>query len=317
VFATSISIFFPTCYATAAWREIKLDDGCRSHRLSAAAWSAPEPEFRRASIDTVKGLPAPQIILFDWHGTLVDTNDAMYRAMDDMLRQVNRLGLRDRLIEAEKSKTDDDRKLVEYVREHRRLHPKVISDRRASRTDLLELLFGDDEKAKDIANDAYNHGYRHHYGDVRPVASGVRHLLSDLRELGIRLGILTNRAREFLDRELETIEQGSWRPFFESTLSGSDTAQLKPSPAPVLRVLQDFQAVPGADVWYVGDSTSDTISANRAGITSVFFNGGRGDARWIRTIFPGTAAHPHRPDYVVDDYGELLQLVKQTMGHFV
>ena len=28
---------------------------------------------------------APGILIFDWHGTLVDTNDAMYGAMDDML----------------------------------------------------------------------------------------------------------------------------------------------------------------------------------------------------------------------------------------
>lgn len=250
--------------------------------------------------------------MFDWHGTLVDTNDAMYQAMDDMLDKIDQLGLGHRLTGLEKSKTDDDRKLVEYVRTHHRLHPKVVADRRASRTDLLEVLFGSDEQAKEIANQAYNGCYRHHYGDVRAFGPGIRDLLSELRALGIRLGILTNRAREFLDKELETIEQGSWRPYFDSTVSGSDTDQLKPSPAPVLRALQDFDEVPGTDIWYVGDSTSDTISAKSAGIASIFFNGARGSAEWIATIFPGTAAHPHRPDWVVDDLADLLELVKRT-----
>jgi phosphoglycolate phosphatase len=260
----------------------------------------------------MKNLCAPRIILFDWHGTLVDTNDAMYRAMDDMLRHLDRLGLGGRLCSAEKSKTDDDRKLVEFVRAHRRLHPKVVSDRKASRTDLLEVLFGDDGQAKQIANEAYNACYRQHYGDVRAFEPGVWDLLSGLRAIGIRLGILTNRSRAFLEKELETVEQGAWRPFFESIVSGDDTGQLKPSPAPVLRALQDFEETPGADIWYVGDSTSDTISAKAAGVTSVFFNGARGADDWIKTIFPGTAAHPHQPDYIVDSYRALSRLVRLT-----
>ncbi len=255
-------------------------------------------------------LRAPRIIIFDWHGTLVDTNAAMYQAMDDMLNGVGRLGLDRRLIDTAKSKTNDDRKLVEYVRKHQRLHPKVVSDRKASRTDLLEVLFGGDEQAKDIANREYNACYRHHYGDVEPFESGIRSVLSELRERGIRLGILTNRSREFLDKELETIEQGTWIPLFHASVSGGDTEQLKPSPAPVYRALKEFGADPGADVWYVGDSTSDTVTAKTAGITSIFFNGAQGNAEWIKTIFPGTAAHPHQPDCVVKSHRELLKLVK-------
>jgi phosphoglycolate phosphatase len=257
---------------------------------------------------------APRIILFDWHGTLVDTSDAMYRAMDDMLSKMDRLGLGERLIDTRKSKTDDDRKLVEYVSTHRRLHPKVVSDRKASRTDLIEVLFGDDAEAKDIANKAYNDWYRHHYGDVRAFEPGVHNLLSHLRKLGIRLGILTNRAREFLEKELETIEGGSWGPFFDSRVSGSDTEHLKPSPAPVFRALRDFEEGPGTDIWYVGDSASDTISAKSAGITSIFFNGVHGDAQWIGAIFPGTAMQPYRPDHIVDNYHDLLRLVELAIA---
>ena len=257
----------------------------------------------------------PRIILFDWHATLVDTSDAMYQAMDDMLSGMGQLGLDHRLIDPAKSKTDDDRKLVEYVRAHHHLHPRIISDRKASRTDLLEVLFGSDEQAKDIANQAYNGYYRKYYGDVVPFEPGIRNVLSELRKLGIKLGILTNRAREFLDQELETIEQGTWFLLFDSVISGDDTAHLKPSADPVYRALEDFRATPGTDVWYVGDSTSDTVSAKRAGITSIFFNGAQGDARWIKTIFPGTDTHPHQPDYIVNNCQELLQLVKLTIAH--
>lgn len=258
-------------------------------------------------------LQAPSILIFDWHGTLVDTNDAMYGAMDDMLSGIDGLGLEGRLTATTGSKTADDRKLVDYVRAHHRLHPKVIADRRASRTDLLEVLFGADEDAKEIANRAYNDCYRRRFGDVKAFAPGVVDLLSELRNLGIRLGILTNRAREFLDKELETIEQGAWMRFFETRVSGSDTEHLKPSPDPVLRALQHFGQFPGPHVWYVGDSASDTISAKTAGITNVFFNGSQGDAQWIEAIFPGTASQPYQPDCVVNDYQGLLHLVQQAI----
>lgn len=256
---------------------------------------------------------APRIILFDWHATLVDTMDAMYSAMDDMLSMVDKLGLEHRLVNSDRSKTEDDLKLVDYVRQHHRLHPKIVSGRKVSRTDLLEVLFGDDEEAKEIAHAAYSRCYRHHYGDVQPFESGIRNVLSRLRRHGIRIGILSNRAREFLLHELDVIENGSWFALFDSVVAGDDSARLKPAPDPVLRALDDMKAVAGADVWYVGDSTTDAISAKRAGVTSIFFNGAGWRKNWIKTIFPGTEAFPHQPDYVVDNFSDLQLLVEAAI----
>jgi phosphoglycolate phosphatase len=38
-------------------------------------------------------LESPTVILFDWHATLVDTLDAVYHAIDDMLANIVDLGL--------------------------------------------------------------------------------------------------------------------------------------------------------------------------------------------------------------------------------
>ena len=67
----------------------------------------------------------PRAILFDWHATLVDTHEAGYHAMDDVLLKFGELGLLDRLTKPDRSKTEEDAKLVEYVRENLKLHPKV------------------------------------------------------------------------------------------------------------------------------------------------------------------------------------------------
>ena len=89
----------------------------------------------------------PKIILFDWHATLVDTHDAMYHAIEDVLPKLEELHLIDRMVSTENSKTLEDAKLVKYIRENYQLHPKLKADRKVSRTDIFQVLFGSDEEA--------------------------------------------------------------------------------------------------------------------------------------------------------------------------
>ncbi len=89
----------------------------------------------------------PAAVLIDWHATLVDTHDAMYHAVDDVLPRLKELGLWDRLLKPGESKTIEDAKLVKYVREHNKLHPKITAQRKISRTDIFEVLFGADGDA--------------------------------------------------------------------------------------------------------------------------------------------------------------------------
>ena len=57
-------------------------------------------------------ISAPSVLIFDWHGTLVDTHDAMFSAMEDMLPQLEDLGLVERLLPEDKFRTSDDARLV-------------------------------------------------------------------------------------------------------------------------------------------------------------------------------------------------------------
>ena len=100
-------------------------------------------------------LEYPTVILFDWHATLVDTLDAIYHTIDDMLAN------------------GDDAKLVAYVREHQRLHPKLEAEKKVSRTDIFEVLFGRDEQAKHCAHEEFDRHYRVHYSEVHPFEEGI------------------------------------------------------------------------------------------------------------------------------------------------
>lgn len=256
------------------------------------------------------GLVPPSLLLFDWHGTLVDTLDAMYHAVDDMLARLETLSLTERLVASGRCKTVEDARLVDYVRLHRRLHPKIKSARRVSRTDLFEILFGDDDEAKDAAHAAFNASYRDHYGEVRAMQAGEREILERLRAAGRWLGIVSNRDREFLEHELAMLDNGRWRELFDVIVCGGDAPRRKPAPDPILHAIAGVGLTPGPACWYVGDSASDVTAAKGAGITSVFFNSARWDAAWLGYYFPRTVEHPHAPDLVVADFEDLLRRVE-------
>ena len=267
--------------------------------------------------EAARALAAPRVVLFDWHATLVDTLDAMYHAVDDVLPRLPELGLMGALVPHDNCKTPEDARLVDYVREHQQLHPKIKAQRRISRTDIFEVLFGHNEDAKHVAHEAFNNAYRSHYGEVHPFEGGELELLIEMRELNVKLGILTNRDREFFEHELALVDDGAWVELFDATVCGCDTGRRKPNPDPIFKALADLGEPPAANCWYVGDSTTDVIAAKRASITSIFFNGVGWEREWIDKIFPGTPAHPHQPDAIVDSFDEFKWLVEECLavGH--
>jgi phosphoglycolate phosphatase len=254
---------------------------------------------------------APKTIIFDWHATLVDTHDAMYYAVDEVLPKLEELGLADHLIDIAHSKTVDDAKLVKYVKEKRKLHPKIIEARKISRTDIFEILFGENKEAKKAAHIAFDQAYRNHVGKVTAFEPRFEHVLHDLKAMGIVLAVLTNRKREFMEQEITCVDGHDWSHFFDAVVCGDDVEHRKPYPDLILKTLEKLNIEAGTHAWYVGDSTTDIISAREAKVTAIFYNGACWDKDWIAKIFPGTTKHPHQPDCVVNSSLELLGLAKK------
>lgn len=258
-------------------------------------------------------LPRPSAVLFDWHATLVDTHNAMYLAIDDMLAQLSVLGLNERLMDVALSKTPEDARLLEYVRAHHRLHPKVVADKKISRTDIFELLFGDNDDAKAEAHLAFDAAYRNHIEDVFPMEPDVREQVEQLKAMGLPVGVISNRRREFFDRELALLDGKSWQDLFDVTVCGTDVTRRKPAAEPLLHAVRQLNIPADEHVWYVGDSTTDVTAARRAGVTPIFYNGAGWSQSWIEKIFPGTRRYPHRPAAVVARLSQLPALARRNM----
>ena len=253
----------------------------------------------------------PRLILFDWHATLVDTHDAMYHAVDEILPKLQELGLFDRMISIRQSRTLEDAKLVRYVRQNRQLHPKIRQARKISRTDIFEVLFGSDQEAKDMAHRAFDAAYRTHCGSVTPLEPDVLSTLEGLRGLGIRLGLLSNRNREFVEQEIDALGERGWREHFDAIVCGDDVPRRKPHPDHIQAALRRLGEPAGLHCWYVGDSTTDVAAACKAEVAAVFYNGAGWTQGWIDRIFPGTVGYPYRPHAVVADLHELLQQARR------
>jgi phosphoglycolate phosphatase len=258
-------------------------------------------------------LVPPRVILFDWHSTLVDTAEAMYHAVDDTLQKLGDLNLLERMRDPEDSKTVEDARLIRYVRDNLRLHPKIIAEKRISRTDIFEVLFDNDEWAKATAHEEFNNCYRTHFGEIHPFEEGIDEMLIQLHAMGMKLGVLTNRNREFLEHEISFIHLTGWRRLFDVMVCGDDVERRKPAPDLIFKALDEIGVDPDMSTWYVGDSTTDTITAKSAGVTSIFYNGAAWGNDWLRKIFPGNERYPHKPDAVVNDFKEFYRLVESTL----
>jgi len=87
----------------------------------------------------------------------------MYRAIEDMLPQLEELDLLRHMIPEHEARSEDDEKLLRYIRIFRHLRPRVLAERRVSRTDILDALFGDDQQTLAIAHKAHDGCYRRHF----------------------------------------------------------------------------------------------------------------------------------------------------------
>lgn len=135
----------------------------------------------------------------------------------------------------------------------------------------------------------------HHDELIRPVA-GIPELLRQLRDNGVRLGVVSSK-------RTETVEQGLRAVGLDaaiSVLAGmDDTTSHKPDPAPLLHAATTLGARP-SDCVYVGDADVDILAARAAGMGSVGVTWGAGQAAVLRGL---------RPDAVVDNTSRLREVL--------
>ncbi len=125
------------------------------------------------------------------------------------------------------------------------------------------------------------------------------HAREVLEELGREhaLVLVTNKPRQTTDAVLRELDLAR---YFRGVSAGGDLPQKKPDPEPLL-VLTRALGVAPAEVVVVGDGPQDIECGRAAGARTVGVRSG---------ILPEARLLASRPDWVIDDLGELPALVR-------
>jgi len=124
-----------------------------------------------------------------------------------------------------------------------------------------ELLAG--ERADEFVQVYLAHN-RSRHSDLLGSYEGVTEMLWRLRDAGRRLGMVTSKLRSSVELAFQTVP---YEPAFEVVVTLEDTERHKPEPDPILLALRQMGV--GADAAiYVGDSPYDLLAARAAGVAS-------------------------------------------------
>lgn len=175
-------------------------------------------------------------ILFDFDGTLINTNDVIVEAWQYTYKHY---GFEEVPVE-HITKCFGEPLLVTMAREFPDIDPKEsASVYRQRQVDMAEELV--------------------------TVFDGIPALLAELRKAGYKIGIVTSRTRE---STLRYLKQFNIEEYFDGVVTCDDTDKHKPDPEPVLLGLEKLNVDKDCTLM-IGDSSFDMKSANNAGVKTV------------------------------------------------
>ncbi len=134
--------------------------------------------------------------------------------------------------------------------------------------------------------------FAHHDEMVRPFP-GVHEALRRLKNQGMKLGVVTSKARTGLERGLRVC---GLEGVFDAAVALDDVVRHKPDPEPVLRALAVLAASDHRSV-FVGDSPHDMAAGRRAGVLTAAALWGPFPRQWLE---------PHEPDFWLDTPADIV-----------
>ena len=126
---------------------------------------------------------------------------------------------------------------------------------------MRELFPGVDSATTESLRDAYSAHFIREDSTPSAFFPGVREHLEKLREQGFSLAVATGKSRKGLDRVLDAVDMTG---FFHSTRCADETAS-KPHPAMLFSLLDEFDVAPGAALM-IGDTSYDMEMARAADV---------------------------------------------------
>ena len=196
-------------------------------------------------------------VLFDLDGTLLDTVADLTEASNRMLADLSR----------PQRTLDEIRSFV----------GKGIPN-------LVRRCMTEGQEASEREIDDAIKVFKRHYAEVNGsrtrVYPGVLEALERMRELDLRLAVVTNKAQDFT---LPLLERTGLAPYFDVVVSGDTLSVKKPDPAVVSHACELLGVALGRALM-IGDSVNDALAARRAGLPVLLVSYGYSEGMPVDSI---------------------------------
>lgn len=160
---------------------------------------------------------------------------------------------------------------------------------------LLEsLLPGKDDISKEAVTNRFLEYYANHLLDNTRAYPHVKETLSKLG--GYKKAVVSNK-REFFSKTI--LDRLGISEFFDIILGSDSVPEKKPSPVPILKLLEIFN-ISRNEALIIGDSNYDIESGRAAGIKTVAVTYGFRSREVLKEA-----------DFIIDSFNELLNVVAQ------
>ncbi|REE83853.1 phosphoglycolate phosphatase/pyrophosphatase PpaX [Paenibacillus taihuensis] len=210
-------------------------------------------------------------VLFDFDGTLADTLPLSFRGFQAVFAQYDNRTVSEDEIIAMFGPTEDD----------------IIARNLINQAAVQE--------ATALYYELYRNG---HFGsdDVGPLPSEIVHMLAELREKGMKIGVITGKSKKAFLISAEALQLAS---FFDVVITGDDVEQPKPHPEGIFKALHILGADKDESV-FLGDSNADIRAGRAAGLPTY-------GVQWLSTY--QSTNFEIEPDLIFRDVRSFLELI--------
>jgi phosphoglycolate phosphatase len=242
--------------------------------------------MQASSSATPVQLIAPDAVLFDLDGTLVDSVEDIFVAVNALLDE---LGMQRR---------SRDEVTMWVGNGARMLVERAMAGRFEGFAGLADAPEG--HRAADAAIPRFRAIYQEICVDHTLPLVGAHESLALVQSLGIGVAIVTNKPLAPTERIVDAL---GWRPYVSAVIGGDSLPVRKPDPAPLHEAMRRLDA---RTAWMVGDSANDVGAARNAGIPSIVVRGGYNHGNPVETLDPA-------PDVILDTLSDFAPLLRRAV----
>lgn len=209
-------------------------------------------------------------ILFDFDGTVMDTNNVILQSWQHTFRTVE-------------GKERPEEEIIKTFGE-----PLFITMGR-----VLPQI-GVEEGAS-----IYREFHYENFQELINVFPGIIETLQSLKEKGYKLGLVTSRLFRTTKLGLEKYDM---EKYFDAIVTFEDTDKYKPNPEPVIMALERLGSK-AEEAIMLGDSMFDILCARNAGVKAALVG-------WALAVSEDEKKGPDAPDYIIDKAEDIFKIIE-------